>query len=143
MPPGASHPISWLRARRPNFSVCLAAVLLLDDSGIANLGFWQPYVNPLISTVIRERFAIGELICQWYWYGVGAGADLISPIKPFILPAPSIVVLGSVEMFHECPIGGILVYTDNASTMKADCQPPTVSVPFHQRGVYAGWFPIV
>jgi hypothetical protein len=74
---------------------------------------------------------------------VGAGADLISPIKPFILPAPSIVVLGSVEMLHECPIGGILVYTNNIPTMKADCQPPTVAVPFRQRGVDAGWFPIV
>ena len=143
MPLGASPPISWLRARRPNFSVCLAAVLLLDDSGIANLGFWQPYVNPL-TAVIRERFAIGELIRQWYWYGVGAGADLVSPIKPFVLPAPSIgMLLGSVEMLHECPIGGILVYTDNASTMKADCQPPTVSVPFYQRGVVTRWFPVI
>jgi len=33
-------------AKNGRNEVCLAAVLLLDDSGIANLGFWQPYVNP-------------------------------------------------------------------------------------------------
>jgi hypothetical protein len=63
--------------------------------------------------VIRERFAIGELIRQWYWNGARAGAYLVYTLNLDCgtMPKPSWLGIGTVnvEMFQECPVIGILV----------------------------------
>ena len=76
---GLSHPRLLVECRVSCFSVYLAAGLLLDEGGRTNLDFWQTYVNPLIHR--RKCFTIWELIRQWYWLSIRAGAYLGHPIN--------------------------------------------------------------